>query len=88
MHDSGRGEMYYILVMRDLQNKDTTTYIGANKEEERTVRRVLIDQPKDGRPYDEISDLIGSVKGLPADLSKGTDARFAEIVQQKAGRRR
>jgi Arc/MetJ-type ribon-helix-helix transcriptional regulator len=54
----------------------------------RDAVRVLVDQPAKDRPYDEIEDLIGSVTGLPADLSEGTGARFAEIVQEKAGRRR
>jgi len=55
----------------------------------RDAVRVLVDQPaaKD-RPYDDMADLIGSVSGLPADLSERTGARFAEIVQEKAGRRR
>jgi len=54
----------------------------------RDAVRVLVDQPTKDRPYDDIADLIGSVTGLPADLSEGTGARFAEIVQEKAGRRR
>jgi hypothetical protein len=49
---------------------------------------LLVDEPGKDRPYDQIDDLIGSVSGLPADLSEGTGARFAEIVQEKAGRRR
>ncbi|MEA2328552.1 MAG: hypothetical protein QOE68_3511 [Thermoanaerobaculia bacterium] len=53
----------------------------------RDAVKVLIDQPAKDRPYDEMSDLIGCVSGLPADLSEGTGARFAEIVQEKAGRR-
>ena len=36
------------------------------------------------RPYDEIADLIGSVTGLPPDLSDSSGERFAEIVRQKA----
>jgi hypothetical protein len=40
------------------------------------------------RPYDQIADLIGSVTGLPADLSEGTGDQFAEIVRAKARRRR
>jgi hypothetical protein len=40
------------------------------------------------RPYDQIADLIGSVSGLPADLSEGTGDHFAEIVRAKAGRRK
>jgi Arc/MetJ-type ribon-helix-helix transcriptional regulator len=49
---------------------------------------LLVDEPGKDRPYDQIDDLIGSVTGLPADLSEGTGARFAEILQEKAGRRR
>jgi len=54
----------------------------------RDAVRILVDQPAKDRPYDEIADLIGSVSGLPADLSERTGARLAEIVQEKAGRRR
>jgi Arc/MetJ-type ribon-helix-helix transcriptional regulator len=54
----------------------------------RDAVRVLVDQPLKDRPYDDIADLIGSVSGLPSDLSERTGARFAEIVQEKAGRRR
>ena len=54
----------------------------------RDAVRVLVDQPAKDRPYDEIADLIGSVTGLPSDLSEGTGARFAEIVQEKVGGRR
>ena len=46
------------------------------------------EEEKPLRPYDQIADLIGSVSGLPADLSEGTGNHFAEIVQAKAGRRR
>src|SRR3954462_2003967 len=49
---------------------------------------ILVDQPAKDRPYDDMADLIGSVSGLPSDLSEGTGARFTEIVQEKAGRRR
>jgi hypothetical protein len=49
---------------------------------------LLVDEPGRDRPYDQIDDLIGSVTGLPSDLSERTGARFAEIVQEKAGRRR
>jgi Arc/MetJ-type ribon-helix-helix transcriptional regulator len=54
----------------------------------RDAVKILVDQPEKDRPYDQIADLIGSVTGLPSDLSEGTGARFAEIVQEKAGRRR
>ncbi|HEV7428205.1 MAG TPA: hypothetical protein VGQ46_17750, partial [Thermoanaerobaculia bacterium] len=43
---------------------------------------LLVDEPGKDRPYDQIDDLIGSVTGLSADLSEGTGARFAEIVQE------
>jgi Arc/MetJ-type ribon-helix-helix transcriptional regulator len=98
--------LYYISVMREPKNKDTTISVRISGEEERIVRRyarrrrssvsdvirdavrVLVDQPAKDRPYDEMADLIGSVSGLPADLSEGTGARFAEIVRETAGRRR
>lgn len=40
------------------------------------------------RPYDEISDLIGSVTGLPSNLSEGGGDQFAAILREKAGRRK
>jgi hypothetical protein len=40
------------------------------------------------RPYDDLEDLIGCVTDLPSDLSQGTGERFAEIVGDKAARRR
>lgn len=40
------------------------------------------------RPYEQIADLIGSVADLPADLSERTGERFAQITQEKAGRRK
>jgi hypothetical protein len=43
---------------------------------------------KPPRPYDEIADLIGSVTGLPPDLSDASGERFAEIVREKAVRTR
>lgn len=40
------------------------------------------------RPFDQIADLVGSVRGLPSDLSERTGERLAEIVREKAGRRK
>jgi hypothetical protein len=40
------------------------------------------------RPYDDISDLIGSVTGLPSNLSEGSGDQFAAILREKAGRRK
>jgi hypothetical protein len=40
------------------------------------------------RPYDDISDLIGSVTGLSPNLSEGSGDQFAAILQKKAGRRK
>ncbi|MEA2165202.1 MAG: hypothetical protein QOK37_3329 [Thermoanaerobaculia bacterium] len=40
------------------------------------------------RPYDDISDLIGSVTGLPFNLSEGSGDQFAAILREKAGRRK
>jgi len=57
--------------MRDLRNKDAMREAVSN----------LVDQPESDRPYDEISDLIGCVTGLPADLSERTGERFAKIMQ-------
>jgi len=35
------------------------------------------------RPYDEVADLIGSVPGLPSDLSTTSGKRIAEIVRER-----
>ena len=43
---------------------------------------------KPPRPYDQIADLIGSVTGLPPELSDASGERFAEIVSEKAVRSR
>lgn len=40
------------------------------------------------RPYEQIADLVGSVADLPTDLSERTGERFAQIAQEKAGRRK
>jgi Family of unknown function (DUF6290) len=40
------------------------------------------------RPYDDIADLIGSVTGLPPNLSEGSGDQFAAILREKAGRRK
>ena len=40
------------------------------------------------RPYDEVADLIGSVAGLPSDLSATSGDGLAEIVREKARKRR
>ena len=45
----------------------------------------LVDQEdKPVRPYDQIADLIGSVSGLPEDLSERTGDRFFESLRRKA----
>jgi Arc/MetJ-type ribon-helix-helix transcriptional regulator len=46
------------------------------------------DRKTTSRPYDEISDLIGCVTGLPSNLSEESDDQFAAILQEKAGRRK
>ena len=46
------------------------------------------EEQKPVRPYDQIADLIGSVRGLSPDLSERTGEGFARIVRDKAERRR
>jgi Arc/MetJ-type ribon-helix-helix transcriptional regulator len=67
------------------------------KRRRRTVSDVIRDAvadfvQQDGRtayrPYDHIADLIGSVPGLPPDLSERSGDRFAAILHENAGRRR
>ena len=49
---------------------------------------VLSEEGKPLGPYDEVVDLIGSVTDLPPDLSTTSGERIAEIVREKAGKRR
>jgi hypothetical protein len=49
---------------------------------------VQSEERKPLRPYDEVADLIGSVTGLPPDLSVTSGEALAEIVREKAGKRR
>jgi Ribbon-helix-helix protein, copG family. len=67
------------------------------KRKRRTVSDVIrdavagiveVDRKMISRPYDEISDLIGSVAGLPPDLSEGGGDEFAAILREKAGLRK
>ena len=51
-------------------------------------RLVESTEGKPSRPYDEIADLIGSVEGLPPDLSTNGGERFAEILREKARKRK
>ena len=46
------------------------------------------EEQKPLRPYDRIADLIGSVAGLPPDLSATTGQQLAELMQEKAGKRK
>jgi len=45
------------------------------------------EERKAHRPYDEVADLIGSVAGLPPDLST-SGKRHAETAWEKAGKRK
>jgi predicted DNA-binding protein len=67
------------------------------KRRKRTVSDVIrdavagiveADRQAINRPYDDISDLIGSVTGLSSNLSEGTGDQFAAMLQEKAGRRK
>lgn len=49
---------------------------------------VQSEEQKPLRPYDRIADLIGSVAGLPPDLSATTGQQLAELMQEKAGKRK
>jgi hypothetical protein len=46
------------------------------------------EERKTHRPYDEVADLIGSVAGLPPDLSTTSGERLAEMLREKAGKRK
>ncbi|HVR40032.1 MAG TPA: MmcQ/YjbR family DNA-binding protein [Thermoanaerobaculia bacterium] len=39
------------------------------------------------RPYDQIADLIGSVKDLPPDASERTGEKFTEMLHEEARRK-
>lgn len=64
----------FLRVMRKRKNKDA-------------IRDATVDQPDKDRPYGKMADLIGSVTGLPPDLSEGTGARFAEFVRERDRKR-
>lgn len=49
---------------------------------------VQSEEQKPLRPYDRIADVIGSVAGLPPDLSATTGQQLAELMQEKAGKRK
>lgn len=49
------------------------------------VRR---EEQKPLRPYDQIADVIGSVAGLPPDLAVTTGEQLAEMMREKAGKRK
>ena len=49
------------------------------------VRR---EEQKPVRPYDQIADVIGSVAGLPPDLAATTGGQLAEMMREKAGKRK
>jgi len=52
------------------------------------VAGIVEDDWPASRPYDDISDLIGSVTGLPATLSEASGDQFVAILREKAGRRK
>jgi VIT1/CCC1 family predicted Fe2+/Mn2+ transporter len=49
------------------------------------VRR---EERKPLRPYDQIADVIGSVAGLSPDLAGTTGEQLAEMMREKAGKRK
>jgi hypothetical protein len=76
-----------------LSEEEEGTVRRLARQQQSTVSDVIRDavmtlsrngKQKPPRPYDEIADLIGSVTGLPPDLSDASGERFAEIVRQKA----
>jgi len=80
-----------------LNDDEESTVRGLARRQKSSVSDVIRDavrvfvrngKGRPPRPYDELQDLIGCVTDLPADLSQGTGDRFAEIVGEKAARRR
>jgi hypothetical protein len=49
------------------------------------VRR---EEQKPLRPYDQIEDVIGSVADLPPGLAATTGGQLAEMMREKAGKRK
>lgn len=72
--------------VRRLARQQQSTVSDVIRDAVRTISRNGKQKPL--RPYDEIADLIGSVSGLPPDLSEASGERFAEIVREKAVRTR
>ncbi|HSY49285.1 MAG TPA: hypothetical protein VLC46_10775 [Thermoanaerobaculia bacterium] len=72
--------------VRRLARQHQSTVSDVIRDAVRTFGRSGKQRPP--RPYDEIADLIGSVSGLPPDLSDASGERFAEIVREKAVRTR
>ena len=80
-----------------LNDEEESTVRGLARRKKSSVSDVIRDavlvyvrngKERPPRPYDEIEDLIGCVTDLPSDLSEGGGDRFAEIVREKAARRR
>ena len=80
-----------------LNEDEESTVRGLARRQKSSVSDVIRDavrvfvrngKERPPRPYDDLEDLIGCVTDLPADLSQGTGERFAEIVGEKAARRR
>jgi hypothetical protein len=80
-----------------LNDDEETTVRGLARRQKSSVSDVIRDAvrvfvrngvERPPRPYDDLEDLIGCVTDLPVDLSEGGGDRFAEIVQEKAARRR
>ena len=64
--------LYYSIGMRGAKKRGTTLQQHSVSDVIRDAVKVLVDQPAKDRPYDDMADLIGSVSGLPADLSERT----------------
>jgi hypothetical protein len=80
-----------------LSQEEESTVRGLARRQKNSVSDVIRDAVRgyvrNGKlmplkPYDEIADLIGCVDDLPPDLSESTGERFAEIVRERAARRR
>jgi hypothetical protein len=73
------------VLVRRMARKRRTTVTAVIRE---AVNRLAASEERKARPFDLMSDLIGSVHGERDDLSQRTGDRFAAIVREKAARRR
>ena len=51
------------------------------------IQAFVKDEPSEVRPYDQWKDVIGIIKGGPADLSERTGEKFTKLLLERRKRR-